>query len=209
MQYDVLNSKGEKVRSIELNDAIFNAKVNEDLIYRAVVAEQANRRPGTAFFKNRALVKMTTKKMYKQKGTGNARHGAASANIFVGGGAAFGAQRHNYKKNLPRKMKAAALRSLLSLKVQKGQLRILDRFDVPTGKTREMVSSLGSVRQAGRNCLLVLDRKDAALLVRAARNIGKLEFTDYRQLSADALYGSAEVVLDSSTAEKINAMKWE
>ena len=209
MQYDVLNNKGEKVRSIELNDVIFNAKVNEDLIYRAVVAEQANRRTGTAFFKNRALVKMTTKKMYKQKGTGSARHGAASANIFVGGGAAFGAQRHNYKKNLPRKMKSAALRSLLSLKVQKGQLRILDRFEVPTGKTREMVSSLGTLRQPDRNCLLVIDRKEAALVARAAKNIGRLELSDFRQLSADALFTSSEVLLDSATAEKLNSMKWE
>jgi len=209
MQYDVINNKGEKVRSIELKDEVFNVKVNEDLIYRAIVAEQANRRPGTAFFKNRALVKMTTKKMYKQKGTGNARHGAASANIFVGGGAAFGAQRHNYKKKLPRKMKSAALRSLLSLKAQTGKLRILDQFNVATGKTREMTAGLGTIRDPGRNCLLVIDRQSAALVMRASRNIPRLEFTDYHQLSADALFVSSEVIVDSETVGKINSLKWE
>ena len=209
MQYDVVNSKGEKVRSIELKDIVFNADVNEDLIYRAVTSEQANRRPGTAFFKNRALVNLTTKKMYKQKGTGNARHGAASAPIFVGGGATFGAQRHNYKKGLPRKMKSAALRCLLSLKVKTGKLRVLDRFDVATGKTREMLASLGTVRSADRNCLLVIDRKESPLVKRAAGNIARLAMTDFRQLSADALFTSAEVVSDAATIEKINALKWE
>lgn len=204
MQVDVINKSGQNVAKIELNDKVFNCEMNSDLIYRAITFEQANKHMGTAFFKNRALVNLTGKKMFKQKGTGNARHGAASANIFVGGGATFGAQRHNYKKGLPKKMRKKAILCLLSLKLKDKKLRIIDKFDVKTGKTKEMVDHLKKVINMDKKFLLISDSNP--MVKRSAKNIDKLAFIDYKQLSALSLYETNEVVTDAATAEKLNAM---
>jgi large subunit ribosomal protein L4 len=207
MEAEILNSKGEKTgKKVTLNDAVFGRKVNPEIIYRAVVAEHANKRPNTAFFKNRALVKMTTKKMYKQKGTGNARHGAASVNIFVGGGAAFGAQRHNYKKEIPARMRKSALLGLLSMMAGKKQLRILDSIKAPSGKTKEVVQNLKNVVHLEKSVLLIGRREDSSLR-RAAANIHSLVFSDYRELNTLAFYRANEVVMDVATVEEMNKIK--
>ncbi len=206
MQADVVNKSGEPVKKVELNDAIFNCDMNSDLIFRAITFEQANKRTGTAFFKNRELVSLTGKKMFKQKGTGNARHGAASSNIFVGGGAAFGAQRHNFKKDLPKKMKKKALFCLLSLKMKDKKFHIVDKFDVPTGKTKELVSQLKDVINMNKKFLLINDPANLNVK-RSAMNINKLSYIDFSSLNSLSLYETNDVVTDVATAEKLNAMR--
>lgn len=206
MQVDVVNKSGEPVSKLELNDAVFNCDMNMDLVYRAVTFEQANKRPGTAFFKNRELISLTGKKMFKQKGTGNARHGAASSNIFVGGGAAFGAQRNSFKKDLPKKMKKKALCCLLSQKVKEKKFHVIDKMDVASGKTKDLVTQIKGVVNLKKNFLLINDPANT-MVKRSAANIDKLVYIDYAQLNALSLYVSNDVVVDKTTAEKLNAMR--
>src|SRR5512142_2492760 len=106
---DVINQSGEKVGSIELSDAVFATPVKEHLLWEMVVAQLAGRRRGTAATKARWQVKGSTRKLYRQKGTGRARHGAIRASTFVGGGTAFGPQPRSYEKLPPKKVRKSAL----------------------------------------------------------------------------------------------------
>jgi len=200
MVHDVVNINGEKVGTVDLNDSVFNTEVNHDLIYRAVTFELANKRTATAFFKNRGLVKATTKKMYRQKGTGYARHGSMSANIFVGGGQAFGGQRHNYSKKIPKKMKKKAISSLLSIFNTNNRLAILNEFALKEVKTREAANVLKNVLPKEYNIknLLVILKNDESLIKRALQNIEGVCVVRSDELNALDLYKSDFVLFSSS-----------
>ncbi len=113
MKVPVLNMKGEEVDTIELPAEVFEAKVNIGLMHQAFVRQQANARLGTHKAKSRGEVRLSTRKIYRQKGTGRARHGSRKAPIFVGGGVAHGPRPRDYTLKMPRKMRQAALRSAL------------------------------------------------------------------------------------------------
>jgi large subunit ribosomal protein L4 len=203
MQHAILNGRGDKAGSLDLSDSVFGAEWHEDLVYRAVTFEAANRRTGTAFFKNRDLMEMTTKKMYKQKGTGGARHGSRSANIFVGGGQAFGGQRHNYKKKLAPVMKARAVAALLSARLKDGKVFVVDSFGVKEGRTKEASVILKKIVPTARRILVVVDKTDA-LLKRAVKNICGLEAVAFDQLSALPLYQADAIVAEAATLKKLD-----
>lgn len=202
MTKDILNGRGEKAGTLELSEAVFGLPWHDDLVYRAVTFEAANRRTGTAFFRNRALMEMTTKKMYRQKGTGNARHGSASANLFVGGGQAFGGQRHNYKRRLPAAMKRKAVLTLLSAKAREDGLVVLDSFGVKEGRTKEAVAVLKAVAPQAKRVLVLLRREDD-LLKRAVRNIEGLAAVEYDRVCATDLYTADRVVVEAETLKRL------
>ena len=110
MEVPVYNMSGEEVSNVELPADIFEAKINRDLMHQALVRQLANKRLGTHKAKGRSEVNRSTRKIYRQKGTGNARHGSRKAPIFVGGGVAHGPLPRSYEKKMPRKMRRAALR---------------------------------------------------------------------------------------------------
>jgi len=112
----VYNMEGKQVGELELNDAIFGVKVNEDLMHKVVVSQLANRRQGTAAVKNRSAVRGGGRKPWRQKGTGRARHGSTRSPIWVGGGVVFGPTPRSYSYRLPKKARRAALKSALSAK---------------------------------------------------------------------------------------------
>ena len=114
MQVPVLDMSGKQVKTIDLPADIFEAKINNGLMHQAYVRQMANARLGTHKVQRRGEVKLTTAKMYKQKGTGRARHGAHSATQFVGGGRPMGPQPRDYTQDMPKKMRRAAIRSCLS-----------------------------------------------------------------------------------------------
>jgi large subunit ribosomal protein L4 len=150
----VYNLKRESVGEIDLADDVFGAEVNEALLYDVLKAQLASRRAGSAKTKGRAEVAGSTRKLYRQKGTGNARHGAIRAMLYVGGGKAHGPQPRSYAYRPPRKMRAGALRSALSLKLKEGQLTVVDKFELSDIKTKQLASVLSTL-QVDKGSLIV------------------------------------------------------
>jgi large subunit ribosomal protein L4 len=154
---------------IELDDAVFGLTPRRDLLARMVNWQLAKRRAGTHKVKNRSEIARTGGKLYRQKGTGRARHGAARANIFRGGGRAFGPKPRDHEHKLPKKVRRLALCNALSAKVAEGKLVVLESAKLAEGKTAEVARKFGSL---GWGSVLLID--GATLdegFARAARNI--------------------------------------
>jgi large subunit ribosomal protein L4 len=165
----VHNLSGKAVGEIELSDAVFDATVNEAVLYDVLKAQLASKRKGAASAQTRAEVTATKRKMYKQKGTGNARHGSRRAPIFVGGGTVHGPKPRDFGYRPPRKMRLGALKGALSLKVREGQVRIVQDFELDEIKTKKLVEVLGNL-EVGKGALIV-DAKGNDKLRLSARNL--------------------------------------
>jgi large subunit ribosomal protein L4 len=153
---DVYNLKREKVGSVDLADEVFAADVKEQLFHEVVVAQLASRRAGTHAAKERSAVAGSSKKIYKQKGTGRARHGSIRAPIFVGGGRAHPPKPQDWSYRPPRRVRVAALKSALSLILKEGRLTIVDSIDLGEVKTK-MLAGVLTTLQAGKKTLVVDD----------------------------------------------------
>jgi len=140
METKVFSIKGEELRSVTLNDAIFNREISDGSIYNAINNEAANCRVGTACTKTRGEVNYSNSKPYKQKGTGNARAGDKKSPIWVGGGTIFGPKPRDYSYTIPKKMKRLAMKSLLSLSVSEERLVVVEDFTIENGRTKELAS---------------------------------------------------------------------
>ena len=138
-------------------------------VHDLVVAYQANRRSGTAQAKNRGEVRGTGKKMYRQKGTGGARHGDRKAPIFVGGGVAFGPRNRSYAKTVSRKVRTLALRRVLGEKINEGVVHSVKSFDVDSGKTKDIVTAIREITDAAR--VIVVGKSFSEEAYRAERNL--------------------------------------
>ncbi len=166
--FDVFNLSHQKVGSVDLPDAVFGARVNEDLLWETVRMQLANRRSGTASTKLRKEIRGGKKKIYRQKGTGGARHGGRNAPIFVGGGQTFGPRPRSYEYEMPKKARKGALRSALSLRAKEGKLFILDEFAVKEIKTKALVEAL---KGFGAHSALLVDDASNEKLILSARNL--------------------------------------
>src|SRR3954449_10277151 len=127
---DVFNLKREKVGELDLSDDVFGAEVKEQLFYEIVKAQLASRRQGTAAAKERAAVSGSTKKLYRQKGTGRARHGSIRAPIFAGGGQAHPPVPRDWSYRPPRQVRVGALKSALSLLLKEGRLIVVENIEL-------------------------------------------------------------------------------
>jgi large subunit ribosomal protein L4 len=169
----VYNLDKQQVGEFELSDAVFGAEVNEALIYDVLKAQLASRRAGTAKTKARPEVSGSTRKLYRQKGTGAARHGAIRASHYVGGGKAHGPQPRDYGYRPPRKMRAGALASALSLKLKQGQLLVVDSFELSEIKTKQLQQIL---KVLGTGSSLIVDALGNEKLKLSARNMPKSQY---------------------------------
>lgn len=175
--YDV---KGAKHGTTPLPKGIFGADINKPLMAQAVRIYLANQRQGNAHTQGRSDVKLTKAKVYRQKGTGRARHGAKSAPIFVGGGLAHGPKTKDYSLKFPKKMKKNAIISALSLKAKEGEIKVLTGFTKIDGKTKSMNNALMKINEdkKGKTKSLIIASskpKDLENLYRASKNIKNLE----------------------------------
>ncbi len=203
MEAKVFSTDGKEVRSIELNDEVFDHKVSDGCIYYAINNELANRRVGTACTKTRAEVNYSNTKPYKQKGTGNARQGDKKSPILVGGGTIFGPRPREYGWVLPKKMKRLAMKSLLTLGVKEDRLVVVEDFTAANGKTKELIPILKAFNPDETRTVIVLKGNDA-MLRRAARNIPHVHVLAYDKLSAhELLYGRKILVLETA-AKNLN-----
>ena len=167
---DVINQKGEKVNSIELDDTVFNAEIRDTLVQRVIVWQLAKRRSGTASTKTRGEISGGGKKPWRQKGTGRARAGTNRSPIWVGGGTIFGPKPRSYAFSLPKKMRKAALRSVLTAKLKDDQLTVIDKIELDAPKTKVFVDIVKTMGFEAKKILFVTAEKDETLL-RSSRNL--------------------------------------
>ncbi|MFW6068711.1 MAG: 50S ribosomal protein L4 [Chloroflexota bacterium] len=202
MEVPVLNMDGQEVSEIELPAEIFEAKVNRGLMHQALVRQLANARLGTHNTKTRSEVRYSTAKIYRQKGTGRARHGSRRAPIFVGGGIAHGPKPRKYTKKMPRQMRRAALRSALSAKARAGDILVLNEVAMDRPKTREMVAFVRRVAGDRSALLLMADRDENVEL--SARNIPDVKTLRATYLNIRDLLGFEKIIMPLAALEAID-----
>ena len=169
MQVPVYSLTGEVLRQIEISDSVFGVPFNETVVHQVMVGLQANARQGTASTKTRGEVRGSTRKLYRQKGTGNARAGNKKSPTRRGGGIAFGPQPRDYRQDTPKKMRRLALRCVLSAKAGDGELKVLDAFDFAEPKTRQMIDVLSAL--GIDSSTLIVTPKPEENVIKSARNI--------------------------------------
>lgn len=197
---DVVDTKGKVVESMSLPGAIFGAKVNPDLMAQAVRVYLINQRQGTVSTQSRGEVTGSTRKIYRQKGTGRARHGAASAPIFVKGGLAHGPKPKDYSLKLSKKMRKASLFSALTTKLQEKQVKIVSGLEKLPPKTKEMAAVLQKLELSGKkpqNILLVLpmEQEKNQTLMRISRNIDGVTYAQASQLNTYDVLKTSTVLI--------------
>ncbi len=198
---DVFNMKREKVGSVDLADEVFGAEVKEHLFYEVVKAQLASRRQGTQCAKNRSAVSGSSKKLYKQKGTGRARHGSIRAPIYVGGGRAHPPRPRDWSYRPPREVRVGALRSALSKFVKEGRLVIVDRFELGEIKTKALVAALATLKAAKK--ALVVDAQTNENLRLSIRNCKDHAFLPPEGLNVYDLLRHDTLVLSKDAAKAL------
>ena len=200
---DVFNMKHEKVGSVELADEVFATEVKEHLFYEVVKAQLASRRQGTQCAKNRSAVSGSTKKLYKQKGTGRARHGSIRAPVYVGGGRAHPPRPRDWSYRPPREVRVGALRSALSKFVAEGRMVVVDRFDLAEIKTKALVGALSTLQ--AKKKALVVDSNTNEKLKLSIRNSKDHAFLPPEGLNVYDLLRHDTLVLSQDAAKAIEA----
>ena len=201
MKVSVFNMAGKEVNSVDLPASIFEAKINRDLMHQALVRQLANARLGTHKAKGRSEVSRTGAKAYRQKGTGNARHGSKRAPIFVGGGVAHGPLPRKYTKQMPRKMRRAALRSALSVKAENEAIVLLDDLALDGPKTRDMKAIIQALVADESALVLLPGRNDN--VEKSARNLSDVKALHANYLNIRDLLGYDKIVMPLATLDVI------
>lgn len=203
MKFDVVKLDAGKAGSVDLDDAIFGIEeVRADILQRAVKWQLSRRQAGTHKTKERGEIKRTKKKMYRQKGTGGARHGARSAPIFVGGGVAHGPRVRSHETDLPKKVRALALKHALSSKAGAKQLIVLDEARLDAPKTKELSEKFSKLGVS--NALIIDGETLDENFARAARNIPLVDVLPAQGLNVYDVLRRDTLVLTKAAVEKIN-----
>ncbi|MCP6720375.1 MAG: 50S ribosomal protein L4 [Patescibacteria group bacterium] len=180
---DIYNQENKKSGTMEVPDKIFKVKWNPDLVHQALLAQLANRRRSIANVKDRSEISGGGKKPWRQKGTGRARHGSIRSPIWVGGGVTFGPRREKkFNKKINKKMKQAALYSLLSRKAADGEVRIINDLKLASHKTKDLNNILRSFFKEKLSVLLVPTKGNKGISL-AARNIPKTKVISPKSLN--------------------------
>lgn len=191
---------GSPAGEIDVSDSVFAADVNDVLLYELVKAANANLRQGTHATKQRSQVRGGGAKPWRQKGTGRARQGTIRAPQWRGGGIVFGPQPRSYRIDLPRKIKANAYRSLFSLKVKQGGVKIIEDFTV-SGKTRE-IAKIGESFSVSKG-LLITDN-DSAEIKRAMKNIPWFAYNNMKRISGRDIFYTKDLLITESAIKFLN-----
>jgi large subunit ribosomal protein L4 len=200
---DIKNVTGKNVGSIDLDDTVFAAPVHEHLLWEVVKWQLARRRGGTHFTKRIGEVRGSSKKVWKQKGTGQARQGSKRAPHWVGGSSVFGPRPRDYDYKFPRQSKRIALRSALSLRVSESKLIVVDDF-LADGKTKNVAETLAALGVAQPDHkVLIVDGKTNTNLVRGARNLPSSQWLAPEGLNVYDLLRHETVVFTRSAVEQV------
>ena len=194
----VLNMEGKEVGSMELNDAVFGVEINEHLVHQAVVLQLANNRQGTQKAKTRSEVSGGGRKPWRQKGTGHAGQGSTRAPQWTGGGVVFAPVPRDYSFKMNKKEKRAALKSVLTSKVQENKFIVLDELKLAEVKTKEMKKVLDNLKV---NNALVIIGDDSENVALSARNIAGVQTASVNTINVfDMLKYNTIIATKSSVA---------
>ncbi len=197
---DVLNSAGDKVSQTDLPDEIFNIPVKTSVLHEVVRSQLVSKRAGTAASKTRGMVSGSTKKLFRQKGTGNARAGSVKSPLRKGGGVIFGPSQRSYAYNVPKKVRKLALKMALSSKVSEENIFVIDQLQLEEIKTKELVKVLGNLNL--QDLLIVSDSEDMNLLL-SSRNIPDVKVIKTAGLNVYDILKFKNLLLVESTIENI------
>ncbi len=205
MQIPVYSLNGEVVRQIEVSDRVFGVPFNEAVVHQAMVSQQANARQGTASTKTRGNVAGSTRKLYRQKGTGYARAGSKKSPLRRGGGITFGPHPRSYRQALPKKMRRLALRCVLSAKAGDGELKVLEKLNFTEPKTKKMVEILTAL--GVDSSALIVTPEPEENVIKSARNLAEIKTMPASVLSVlDIL--SYKMLLMTEAAVRIVERIW-
>ena len=178
----VYNRTGEQIETFSVDPALLGSTVNVALLKQAIVAYHANRRQGSAATKSRGMVAGSTKKVFKQKGTGRARRGPARTPVLKGGGHTFAKRPRSFRQRMPQKMRRAALRSAILAKIIGEDLLIIDSLTFDAPKTKQMAEVVENLK-INRSCLLTLAERDSNVFL-SSRNLPDLTICIAEELNA-------------------------
>jgi len=200
---DVFNLKREKVGELELSDEVFATEVKEHLFHDVVTAQLASRRAGTKAGKERAGVAGSSKKIYKQKGTGRARHGSIRAPLFVGGGRAHPPKMQDFSYRPPRRVRVGALRSALSLILKEGRLIVVENIDLGEIKTKKLAGVLTTLNTGKKT--LVVDERENQNLKLSIRNLPESSYLPPEGVNVYDLLRHDHLVVSKAAAKALEA----
>jgi large subunit ribosomal protein L4 len=183
---DVFNLKHEKVGELDLSDEVFAAEVKEHLLHEVVTAQLASRRSGTRAGKERSAVRGTSAKLYRQKGTGNARAGSKRSPIRRGGGHSFALATRDVSHHLPRKAVRAATRMAVASKIKDDQLVVIDELKLEQPQTKDVASILKALKIDGMSTIIATAGHDT-IVYKSARNIARVTVSSIADLNALAV----------------------
>jgi large subunit ribosomal protein L4 len=203
MQTDVTTLDAKKAGTVELPDNVFGLEPRADILQRMVRYQLAKRRAGTRWVKDRSQVNYTTAKMYRQKGTGRARHGSRRAPVFKGGGKAFGPVPRSHAIDLPKKVRALALKHALSSKAKAQALMVFDKCELKEGKTKELKSRF---LKLGLASALIIDGTEVQeAFARAARNLPGIDVLPVQGINVYDILNHDTLVLTKAAVEALEA----
>ena len=204
MQVELLNDQGQAASTVEVPDTLFGRDYNESLIHQLVVAYQANARQGTRAQKDRATVKHSTKKPFRQKGTGNARAGMTSSPLWRGGGKVFpNSPDENFSQKLNKKMYRAGMASIFSQLVREGRLAVVDSIKVDAPKTKLLADKFKAMNL--KSVLVIADEIDENLYL-ASRNLPHVLVVEPRYADPLSLVHYKKVIVTKGAIDKLKEM---
>lgn len=196
----VFNKENKEIKKVELKESIFGAKFKRQLLFDCVNVYLSNKRQGTAKAKSRGEVSGSTIKIYRQKGTGRARHGDIKAPIFVGGGIAFPPRPRDWRLELPKKMKRKALAQALALRYSEGNLFLVDQISSETIKTKRIAEQLNKWKV--EEGLIIVEKPDEKLF-KSLRNIPRIRLVTSEGVNALDVLSSGKVVLTEKALHQL------
>jgi large subunit ribosomal protein L4 len=203
MELKITTLDGKAAGSVNLPDAIFGLEPRPDLIQRCINWQLAKRQRGTHKVKNRAEINRTGKKMYRQKGTGGARHGSARVNLFRGGGRSFGPLVRSHATGLPKKVRALALRHALSAKAKDGAIIVMDKATIKDGKTKALLTRFAKL---GLDNALIIDGAEIEAGFRSAtRNIPNVDVLPVQGINVYDILRRRTLVLTKAALDALEA----
>ncbi|MBB6031391.1 large subunit ribosomal protein L4 [Borreliella spielmanii] len=204
MERKVFSKDGKEIGTVNLDDRVFNIEVSHGSIYNAIKSELSNLRVGTSSTKTRSEVRGSSKKPWKQKGTGRARVGTKRNPVWVGGGIALGPKPRDYSYRLPKKVKRLAFKSVLSLRAaDESSFKVVENFNIESGKTKDLALIIKNFVSFNGKVVVLLGNDDQ-MIKRAGKNIRDLKILSFDKLRVVDLFYAKNLIALESAVNKLN-----
>ncbi|WNZ73619.1 50S ribosomal protein L4 [Borreliella garinii] len=204
MERKVFSKDGKEIGTINLDDRVFNIEISHGSIYNAIKNELSNLRVGTSATKTRSEVRGSSKKPWKQKGTGRARVGTKRNPIWIGGGIALGPKPRDYSYRLPKKVKRLAFKSVLSLRAaDENNFKVVENFNIESGKTKDLALIIKNFASFNGKVVILLGN-DNQMIKRAGKNIRDLKILSFNKLRVVDLFYAKNLIALESAVNKLN-----